>query len=267
VVRLADGTVKAWGKNDSGQLGTVSGGFVTAPVVVPGLSRIASVSAGSHHAFALDEDGRAFAWGNGFDGQFGVPQYSDSTGAVAPGVGAPMNVPEPSAIVAVSTGLWHSLAVRADGSLWASGWGATGLPSPVNEFTVVPGVSLAPNGWLLTDSDQDGLPAWRELVAGLDPLQRDTNGNGLSDLVDLRRGSLSGNPDEDGDGVPNLVEEGNGTDPFLADTDGDGVDDRLDAYPTDPTRTQKPAPNPADTTPPVITLTRPTNARPVGGGQ
>jgi hypothetical protein len=66
--------------------------------------------------------------------------------------------------------------------------------------------------------------------------------------------------------VPNAFKIAHGLDPFKSDTDGDGVSDLLDAYPLDPTRSVKPPPDPADTTPPVITLTYPTNARPVGGG-
>jgi hypothetical protein len=54
--------------------------------------------------------------------------------------------------------------------------------------------------------------------------------------------------------------------PFVTDTDGDTVSDLLDDCPLDPTRTQRPALDPNDTTPPVITLTRPASARPVGGG-
>jgi hypothetical protein len=84
--------------------------------------------------------------------------------------------------------------------------------------------------------------------------------------VDVRRRGPSGNPDDDGDGVPNAVEVANGTDPFRSDTDGGAVSDLLDFYPLDATRSQKPAPVPGDTTPPTITLTQPTNARPVDGG-
>ena len=72
------------------------------------------------------------------------------------------------------------------------------------------------------DADGDGLPSWREYLAGTDPFSVDTNGNGLSDLADVRRLSQSANPDDDGDGVPNIVELTLGTDPFRADTDGDG---------------------------------------------
>jgi len=134
------------------------------------------------------------------------------------------------------------------------------------EPTAVPSLSLADNTSLFTDADADGLLAWQEYAAGTDPLNRDTNGNGLSDLVDVRRRSLAANPDDDGDGVPNVVERAQGTDPFVADTDGDTVSDLTDDYPTDPTRSQKPAADPNDTTPPTITLTKPASARPVGGG-
>jgi hypothetical protein len=68
---------------------------------------------------------------------------------------------------------------------------------------------------LFDDSDQDGLLNWQEYAAGTDPLVADSNGNGLSDLVDVRRRSQSANPDDDGDGVPNVVEIAQGTDPFV----------------------------------------------------
>ena len=127
-------------------------------------------------------------------------------------------------------------------------------------------LSVANNGSLLLDPDDDGLPTWREYAAGTDPLARDTNGNGLSDLVEVRRRSLAANPDDDGDGLSNAREALLGTDPFTADSDGDSVNDGLDQFPLDATRTQMPPPNPNDTTPPVIQLLRPANAKPIGGG-
>jgi hypothetical protein len=47
---------------------------------------------------------------------------------------------------------------------------------------------------------------------------------------------------------------------------GDSVSDLTDVYPLDPTRSQAPSADPNDHTPPTITLTRPSNARLVGGG-
>jgi hypothetical protein len=64
----------------------------------------------------------------------------------------------------------------------------------------------------------------------------------------------------DGDGVSNADEALHGSDPFMTDTDGDGVADGADCFPIDPTRSTCPAADPNDHTPPVITLTEPTNA-------
>ncbi len=63
--------------------------------------------------------------------------------------------------------------------------------------------------------------------------------------------------DSDGDGINDFVEILNGTNPFLADTDGDGVPDGQDAYPLDPGRSAVPAVDPADHSPPIITLDEP----------
>jgi hypothetical protein len=68
----------------------------------------------------------------------------------------------------------------------------------------------------------------------------------------------------DADGLANAVEIAQGTDPFRSDTDGDGVLDGADCYPLDIARNTCPEPVPGDITPPVITVTEPTNAVLVG---
>jgi Bacterial TSP3 repeat len=122
------------------------------------------------------------------------------------------------------------------------------------------GFSLGDGSFSNLDSDGDGLTNGQEWSLGTDPFNPDSNGDGIRDGVAVRSGKSPTNPDMDGDGVPNSVEVARGTDPFSADTDGDGVNDLLDCFPLDPTRSQCPAPTPGDTTPPVITLTEPTNA-------
>jgi hypothetical protein len=261
VVALGDGSVRVWGLNDDGQLATLSGASSSTPSPVSSAANIVTTTSGLRHALAVDADGRVFGWGDTTYGQLGLGPYGGANG-----VGAPVLVPGLSGVVEIAAGAWHTLFLSPDGAVWATGaQTGAGLPADTQSVQRLTGVSLAPNGWLLTDADQDGLPAWREYLAGLDPLTRDTNGNGLSDLVDLQRQSQSTNPDDDADGVPNAIEQTRGTDPFSADTDGDGVSDLVDDYPLDSTRTQKPAPTPGDTTPPVIILTQPSSARPVGG--
>jgi alpha-tubulin suppressor-like RCC1 family protein len=263
VARLADGTVKVWGSNAYAQLGDFSGGFSAKPVALPGLTDVSAIATGLRHALAIDVDGQTWGWGSDANSQLGTVNYSGAVGS-----GAPQLVPHASASMGATGGWQHTLVLRADGSVWAAGGlSANGLGgTQADALTQIPNLSLVSNAALFDDVDQDGLVAWQEYAAGTDPLLVDSNGNGLSDLVDVRRRSQSANPDDDGDGVPNVVEIAQGTDPFAVDTDGDSVSDLTDAYPLDPTRSQAPAPDPNDTTPPVITLTRPSNARLVGGG-
>lgn len=88
----------------------------------------------------------------------------------------------------------------------------------------------------------------------------DSNGDGLADSVSVQLGIDPLDLDVDDDGVANAVEVAQGTDPLVADTDGDTVNDASDAFPLDPTRSTAPSGSPGDVTPPVITLTKPSNA-------
>jgi hypothetical protein len=257
IARLTNGTVVGWGINDAAQLGTLTGTGSNVPVAVPTLVDIASIAAGRYHALAIDRGGRVWGWGQEDGGQLGLSPEPSSVG-LPPAV---LRLAPPA--FSVAGGYLHTIVNGVDGVAWGSGTNApTGLGSGFyTQFAPIPSFSLAPNNSLLaTDADGDGLFAWEEFLAGTDPLAFDTNGNGLSDLVDIRRNSQSVNPDDDGDGVPNAIEVARGTDPFNVDTDGDSVSDLLDDYPLDPTRTTKPSPNPSDTTAPTITLIRPTNA-------
>src|SRR5205809_833745 len=77
-MRLPDGTVQCWGRNDAGQLGdgdvadpaTGPPGSST-PVQVSGITGAAAVIAGGYHTCALFADGTAWCWGRSDDGQLG----------------------------------------------------------------------------------------------------------------------------------------------------------------------------------------------------
>ena len=58
-----DGTVWAWGANDSGQLGDGTTVNRFSPVQVSGLSGVVAVVAGACHSLALRSDGSVWAWG------------------------------------------------------------------------------------------------------------------------------------------------------------------------------------------------------------
>lgn len=69
-----------------------------------------------------------------------------------------------------------------------------------------------------TDSDGDGLTNLQEWRLNLDPVRRDSDGNGVDD----------GDEDPDGDDLPTSFELRALTDPRNADTDGDGIKDPLE---------------------------------------
>ncbi|MGE0358426.1 MAG: choice-of-anchor D domain-containing protein [Burkholderiales bacterium] len=111
-----DGSVWAWGRDDSGQLGDPMGtNRRLAPVpVLPAGSGVTAIAAGDHHNLALKADGSVWAWGaNGF-GQVG-------NGGTASQFTPVQVIPASGAIVAIAAGRQHSLAITATGSLYA--WG------------------------------------------------------------------------------------------------------------------------------------------------
>jgi hypothetical protein len=229
-------------------------------IEVPTIAAARFVAAGPDYGLSVDASARTWAWGDAYNGALGidavgiyqvasVPQQSDVDGALG-----------------LVTGNNFTLAIRPDGAI--RGYGANGsaqLGTGASSSTEIEGVtgtlSLADNAFLAGDQDSDGLATWREYLLGTDPLNPDTNGNGILDGHDAAIGGDALDPDSDDDGVPNWIEAKNGTDPFRADTDGDSVSDLTDAFPLDPTRWLLPSSNPSDTTAPIITLKAPVNAR------
>ena len=263
-VRRSDFIVATWGNNPFGQLGIGSTTAASTPRSVMAVPGVRHVAAGREHMLAQDTTGRVFGWGSNGTTRLGAGD------TIGPGTTA--TTPYPTfftAVVALAAGAEHSAAIAADGRVLAVGYAWSGQLGTGNQTTQAIPVqagtfTVASNAWLATDTDTDGLTNWREYLLGTDPLNADTNGNGVNDGTEASNGTTDGgNPDTDGDGVANWVEIAKGTDPFLADSDGDGVNDGADYWPLDPTRWQAPTPIPGDVTPPVITLTYPTGARPV----
>ena len=120
-----DGSVFAWGADEFGQLG--DGGAdadQSIPVPVSGLgpgSEVVAVAAGFSHSLALRADGTVLAWGSGGLGQLGNGLAGRQSVPVAiGGLGAG------SGVVGVAAGQFHSLALRADGSVLAWGHNRSG---------------------------------------------------------------------------------------------------------------------------------------------
>lgn len=76
--RLADGSVKCWGKNDYGQLGDGTLTSSSVPVKVGGLATAVAVANGSAHSCALLAAGTVQCWGRNQLGQLGSGTLTDS---------------------------------------------------------------------------------------------------------------------------------------------------------------------------------------------
>ncbi len=73
------------------------------------------------------------------------------------------------------------------------------------------------------DTDGDGLSDGQEILHGTDPFCADTDGDGISDSVEITQGTNPLDPDSDRDGLSDTQELALGTNPLLADMDGDGL--------------------------------------------
>ena len=111
----ADGEVYAWGANDNGQLGDGTHAERHQPVAVALPGGVRAVAAGLFHGLAVGSDGRAYAWGDNRTDQLG---NGTTTGRAVP---AAVALPGGVRATAVSAGDWHSLALGADGEVYA--WG------------------------------------------------------------------------------------------------------------------------------------------------
>jgi hypothetical protein len=251
---LPSGAVWTWGYNVNGQLGDGTTSNKNKPV--GGMSDVVSIATGTSHGLAIRSDGTAWAWGDNGSSQIGDGTTTKRT--------IPVRVTGLGNVMVLAGGVAHSVAVVGSGNLMS--WGDNGSgqlgdgTATIRRTAVqVNGLTTAANTWMMTDADNDGLVAAAEYRYGSDPLNPDTNGDGIPDGVAARTGRSATSTDVDGDGMSNTAELQAGTDSFRADTDGDGVLDGADAFPLDPTRSTS-SPNPGDTAPPAITLLEPTNA-------
>lgn len=113
--RLVDGTIKAWGQNNSGQLGDgTTTNSTTIAVSAGNLTDVASIAAGPYHVLALKSDGTLWGWGSNNNGELG-------TGSTASSSSTPAQIM--SDVTGMAGGTTHSLAIKSDGTVWA--WGST----------------------------------------------------------------------------------------------------------------------------------------------
>jgi alpha-tubulin suppressor-like RCC1 family protein len=112
-----DGTVLATGDNTLGQLGDGTQSVRSSPVAVINLSNVIATSASQLHSLALLQDGTVMAWGRNAEGQLG-----NGGGGIGQFSAAPVPVINLTNVAAIASGGLYSLALKADGTVWA--WGS-----------------------------------------------------------------------------------------------------------------------------------------------
>jgi len=172
---LADGSVVAWGRNASGELGNGTAVQSLVPVAVSGFGAGSGVVAvagsapeftttsisGDGHSMGLKSDGSVWGWGHGNSGELGdgvalpIPtgtQYDRLTPFQVVNLGP--NATDP--VTAIAAGAAHSLALKKDGSVWSWGHDASGQ---LGDGAVLPGPDLSIPEQVIAPSSTDPVTA------------------------------------------------------------------------------------------------------------
>jgi len=105
--------------------------YLSVPALYPKLQGVVDIAAGEGHTLSLNYMGRVYAWGNNCHGQTGASDDEAFT-TVPTSVTFPGYQPiyggkgAINGFVAVAAGFDHSLALNADGKVWAWGGNASG---------------------------------------------------------------------------------------------------------------------------------------------
>ena len=157
-VLLDDGSLRAWGRNDFGQLGDGTTTTRTTPIAVPNFppanTTITAIAAGGLHSAALLDDGRLYTWGRNDFGQLGDgTETSRSTPTLVP------NFPlAGTTITTIALGHDNSAVLLDDGSVHT--WGRNGfgqMGDGSNDTTPTPVRGFPPTGTTITSLVAGGL--------------------------------------------------------------------------------------------------------------
>jgi alpha-tubulin suppressor-like RCC1 family protein len=110
-----DGTLWSWGANNWGQLGQTNRITRSSPVQVGALTDWSQVAGGALHSHAIKTGGTLWSWGRNNVGQLGLNIASTVNRS------SPVQVGALTTWLNVTAGMYHSLAIKTDGTLWS--WG------------------------------------------------------------------------------------------------------------------------------------------------
>ena len=131
-----------WGRNSYGQLGDNSVSNKSSPVqTVSGGTNWKLIVCGSYHTAAIKTDGTLWTWGSNYFGQLGDNSITNRSSPVQT-VSAGTNWKQ------VAGGLYHTAAIKTDGTLWAWGrnsYGQLGDNTRTSRYSPVQTVSGGTN--------------------------------------------------------------------------------------------------------------------------
>ncbi len=115
-----DGTLWTWGQNNFGQLGNNTANNTSSPVqTISAGTNWKQVSCGELHTAAVKTDGTLWTWGDNTYGSLGdnsITKKSSPVQTIAFGTNWKQ----------VAFGLFHTVAIKTDGTLWAWGYNNNG---------------------------------------------------------------------------------------------------------------------------------------------
>ena len=140
---MTDGSVMAWGKNDSGQLGNGTLTDSHVPIAVTGLGGVVEIAGGYSHALARKTDGSIWGWGHDFFGELGLAPNTSQT--------VPVQIGAVGEIQQIAAGQYVSALLRPDGLVTMRGdnrAGQLGDGTFALHTAFVPVVNSSANGFL-----------------------------------------------------------------------------------------------------------------------
>ena len=135
-----DGTMWAWGKNQFGQIGDETTTNRTVPVKIGSATNWYHLYKGLYQVYATDTSNNLWLWGNNEYGQLGYTSSNSCINDASQTVNcqtSPVRLSTEAYSMATG-GLYFSILLKADGTIWGSGYNALyqlGLNDTVNRST------------------------------------------------------------------------------------------------------------------------------------